>query len=167
MEGLPQRKANRLKQYDYSRPGFYFVTVCAKDMRCCFGEVIKGEMILNEWGKIAEKFWKEIPKYYKGISLDVFRVMPNHVHGIIVIGDVGADIIRPYKRPSISQMVGSFKRVSSKAIHITDNNFAWHKSFYDHVIRKEESLDKIREYIINNPLKWKLDKYHPKNTIIR
>jgi putative transposase len=125
---------------------------------------------LNEQGKIVENFWKDIPKHYLDVSLDVFVIMPNHIHGILIIAPVGAAIGRPQEkagnaRPySLNTIIGSYKNIASKFIHQSGlPNFQWQKSFHDHVIRKDESLDKIREYIQNNPKQWELDEENPKN----
>ena len=79
-----------LKSYDYSKPGAYFITICTHNPLCTFGEIVNGEMILNEFGKIAQQYWLEIPKHFLNIELDEFNIMPNHIHGIIFITDVGA-----------------------------------------------------------------------------
>ena len=81
-----KRRSIRLKGYAYSSAGAYFVTICAQDRECLFGGIEKGEMILNDAGKMIRTIWDEIPKYYPGIAIDVFQMMPNHVHGIIIVG---------------------------------------------------------------------------------
>lgn len=128
---------------------------------------------MSENGKIVEECWLGIPLHYENVSIDSAHiVMPNHLHGIIIIEPVGAvtnrprnraDDIRPYNNTNLSAVVGSFKKAASKLIHAEYTAFDWQKSFYDHVIRKDESLDKIREYIRNNPLKWELDRNNPSN----
>jgi len=165
---IKNRKTIRLKSFDYSQPGFYFVTVCVQDRKCWFGEIVNGEMTLNGPGKIVEQYWKEIPSHYPNIQLDSFVIMPNHLHGIVIIDSVGAASGRPQAGNAhpynLSSIIGSFKNISSKSIHKADlPDFSWQKSFYDHVIRQDESLDKIREYIVNNPKQWELDKENPKN----
>ncbi len=156
------RKHNRLKEFDYSRAGYYFVTVCVQDRICCFGEIVGGEMVLNGHGKTIEKFWKQIPEHYQNTSLDIFQIMPNHVHGIIIIVPVGADNIRPYR--GLPKIIGYFKQAASKNLRLIGlPNFSWQKSFYDHVIRDDADLNRIREYIGNNPKQWELDKENPKN----
>jgi len=154
------RKTNRLSKFDYSQPGYYFVTVCTDNRKECFGKVENGVMILNTEGKIAEKSWKNTPECYQGVDIDEFAVMPNHIHGIVIIRERQAEGLHY----TLSQIVGSYKNVVSKNIHAQGNiQFGWQPSFYDHVIRKDESLDKIREYIRNNPLKWELDRNNPSN----
>lgn len=175
--GLPQwhmgyiRKQNRLTKYDYSQSGYYFVTVCTDNRIEFFGSIEGQKMILNNLGIIAEQFWKEIPNHYNNTELDEFVIMPNHMHGILVIKpDVSLGLAGlptrkqadglPY---SLSQIIGSYKNVVTKLARQPNPVFSWQPSFYDHVIRKEESLDKIREYILSNPLKWELDRNSPSN----
>ena len=95
---IKNRKTIRLKKYNYSQPGYYFVTICVQNHNCYFGDVINGEMVLNRYGDIAEKFWEEIPKHYKDVSLDLFVTMPNHIHGIVIIAPVGAAIGQPARK---------------------------------------------------------------------
>ena len=154
------RKINRLIKYDYSQPGYYFVTICTSNRVECFGNVENGVMVLNQDGQAAEKHWIDSPAHYKNVDIDEFIVMPNHLHGIIIIKDSKIEGLQN----NLSKIVGSYKNVVTKEIHKKGNqNFAWQASFYDHVIRKDESLDKIREYIKNNPLKWELDRNNLSN----
>lgn len=154
------RKINRLTKYDYSQPGYYFVTICTDNKIEYFGEIKNGIMVLNSAGNIAKQFWENTPLCYQNTDIDAFIVMPNHVHGIIIIQDRQAKGLHY----SLSQIVGSYKNAVTKSIRAQTNiEFSWQPSFYDHVIRKDESLDKIREYIKNNPLKWELDKNDPSN----
>lgn len=81
----PDRKPNRLPCYDYSLPGWYFITICTKDKQEWFGKVIRNKMLLNKYGKIAKQCWQEIPNYFDNIIIDVYQIMPNHIHGIIII----------------------------------------------------------------------------------
>lgn len=125
-----------------------------------FGQVQNGKMELNELGEVAKAVWVRTPSQYSSIGIDEFIVMPNHIHGIIIIQDV---VQAPGLRPSLSQVVGSYKNVVTKLARQKQKEFSWQPSFYDHVIRKDESLDKIREYIFNNPLKWELDRNNLSN----
>jgi len=122
-------------------------------------------MILNKYGKIVEKYWREIADYYKHIKLDEYVVMPNHLHGILVIERRDGSRPVPTERiKTLSGLIGAFKTTSSKLIHGRElNNFAWQRSFYDHVIRDEKSLDNIRRYIRYNPLQWAVDRENGKN----
>ena len=192
---MKNRKANRLKGYDYSRDNLYFVTSCVKDMVCCFGRVGTGcdlsgdnagtdrvqtgrglsaqepRMILNEYGKIAEDYWYWLGEQYPYIILHEFIVMPNHMHGIIEINRdaiavrtgrvrTGRDLSLLPKIKSLSEIMGAYKMKVSKEIHLAgDPEFAWHRSFHDHIIRDEKSYENISSYIINNPNSWDQDKF--------
>ena len=162
---MHHRKVNRLQGCDYSEVGYYFVTICVQNMIEWFGEVRDGKIILSEYGRIAEKIWLEIPKYYKYVGLDEFIVMPNHIHGMIIINDydVGTEQCSvPTKRKYglLSKVVKSFKEVFVKTIRRQYNipDFQWQRSFYDHIIRNEESLHEIRNYIRYNSSKWEYDR---------
>ncbi|MFH1799184.1 MAG: transposase [Candidatus Omnitrophota bacterium] len=169
MRTSPIRKShNRLQGYNYSQPNYYFVTTCVENKREWFGKILNNEMILNSYGKIVLKHLEELPGRYKNIDLDTFVVMPNHVHAIVIIvcdnklpgnSQVCRDRrARLYdQKKSLSKIIGDVKSFSSREINkITpvQNKFKWQRSFYDHVIRNEQSLQKIREYIINNPANW-------------
>jgi REP element-mobilizing transposase RayT len=170
----------RLRGYDYSRAGAYFVTICAQGRECLFGEIVDGEMLLNEFGGCVVRWWDDIPRHFVGVDTDAFVVMPNHVHGIIVI--VGAGLPRPYgtiathtamgaetaplrgRRPSLGNIVAYFKYQTTKTINEmrqTPSAPVWQRNYYEHIIRDEEPLNRIREYIINNPLQWALDRENP------
>ena len=163
-----QRKPNRLYEYDYSSDGLYFVTSCVHDKVCCFGEIIDEDMHLNECGKIAEEKWLWLGKQYPYIFLHSFVIMPNHMHGIIeidkhykpelleqmIVGtdhdlslqrDLSLDVQgKPIKIKSLSELMGAYKTTSSKKIHLTGyNDFFWHRSFHDHIIRDAKSLENI------------------------
>ncbi len=167
-----ERKTNRLKNFDYSAPNYYFVTICVKERKELFGEVENQGMRLNTIGKIAQDFWQKIPEHYLNVKLDECIFMPNHMHGILIFQPVraGIDLCNPMMEAGslrygdLSQVVAAFKSISSKAIRKAGlADFNWQKSFYDHVIRKDKSVDRIREYIRNNPLKWELDRNNLEN----
>jgi REP element-mobilizing transposase RayT len=140
-----------------------------------FGEILDGEMLLNEWGNVVEDCWNEVPSHFKHVELDAFVIMPNHVHGIIIIADythVGAGSPRPYNKNvsgtkhTLGQIVAYFKYQSSKRINLirgTPGMRLWQRNYYEHIIRDEKDLDEIREYIVNNPIKWVLDDENPTN----
>ncbi len=170
----PERKPLRLKKYDYSSAWYYFVTICTKNRINYFWEIIDWKMILNEYWKIAEKFWKQILFYYQNIELDEFVIMPNHIHWIIII--VGNEYFRSdvreikgneniYSLPNLSNIIKWFKIWYTNEIrkNYNDFEFFWHKSFFDKIIQNEEQLLKTREYIENNPLKWEFDVNNPIN----
>lgn len=166
------RKPLRLRDYDYSNEGFYYVTICTQNKIAYFGEIIDEKMILNSNGRIAENYWKQIPKRYQNITLDSYIIMPNHIHGIIIIREVDktghCPVTTDNKRGGgakyglLSKVINSFKGIVTKSIKKTPDglDFAWQRSFYEHVIRNEEALLKIREYIENNTLQWQLDEYY-------
>ena len=159
---MRKRKTVRLKEYDYSQAGHYFVTVCAKGRVEWFGHVEDGKMVLNERGVTVERCWNEILRHFPDVDLDAFVVMPNHVHGVIIINPVGnrhaCSIQRQYQKLPV--IMGSFKSAVSKWIHTAgpgNKGFQWQKSYHDHIIRNEESLQRVREYIANNPALWAQD----------
>ncbi len=173
---LKQRKQNRLRNYDYSQAGYYFVTVCTQSKQEWLGKIDKGEIILNGYGVIAAYYWEKIPKHYPNVILDEWIIMPNHIHGIVVItpsvsASVGTEQCSVptntrTKNVSLSQIIKSFKGVTIKRVRseFGDIRFAWQRSFYEHVIRNETSLHRIREYIINNPKQWDIDIENTQNS---
>jgi putative transposase len=178
------RRSIRLKGYDYTQAGAYFVTICTKDRACLFGDVADGVMRLNQMGHIVRQCWLAIPNHVPHVLLDEFVVMPNHVHGILVImptHDVGATHASPLHlqnddtptRPrgpqprSVASIVGSFKSAAAKRINEhrgTPGAPIWQRNYYEHIIRDDESLNLIRNYIADNPLRWQIDAENP-NTI--
>ncbi len=164
------RRSIRLRDYDYARAGAYFITVCAHNRECLFGEIIDGEIRLNAFGELAQFCWDDLPKHYPNVELDAFVIMPNHVHGIIVLTDsVGAGL-RPapttmkFKRHGLTEIVRALKSFSARRINESKSSQGtqvWQRNYYEHIIRNERDLNTIREYIVNNPLKWELDEYNP------
>jgi len=159
-----ERKLNRLKKYDYSQPGNYYITICVHSelrWKNVFGKIYDGKMELNEYGEIVLKQWLWVAERYKHIILDEWVIMPDHFHAIVkivhtelenfIVG-TGRDLsLRKYK--PLSQIIGAFKTTTSKMIHINGyNNFTWQRSYYDHIIRNNNALLQIRKYIINNPV---------------
>ena len=167
---LRYRRLNRLKDYDYSQPGAYFVTVCTKNRSCLFGEIYNDRMRLSSYGEIIRLSWFDLPQHYTNVELDAFVIMPNHIHGIIFLTDVGAgfkpaptDFPRD-KRHGLPEIIRAFKTFSSRQINKFRNmpgTSVWQRNYYEHVIRRDESLAQIREYIETNPLRWALDKENP------
>lgn len=177
------RRSIRLQNYDYSQSGFYFITICTEDRACILGEIIQGEMVLNELGAIVQKAW-DTPSNYPNVEMDAFVVMPNHVHGIVWIQEsigaihhsVGAIHESPLTEPPehnpyrnerrkmlLSKIVGKFKMVSAKQINIARNSEGirvWQRNYYEHIIRDEKSYLRILDYIQTNPAKWSCDKFH-------
>lgn len=161
---IHHRRSIRLKEYDYAEVGAYFVTICAFQRDCLFGEVVGGEMQLNEFGMILEDAWADLPKHYSHAELDQFVIMPNHVHGIVVVKEMAETSPKQHGFPEI---IRAFKSFSAKRINQLRNNAGcpvWQRNYYERVIRNESELTRAREYIVNNPLKWELDKENPINT---
>jgi putative transposase len=170
---MKYRRSLRLQSYDYTAIGGYFVTVRAKGGKCVFGEVVNNAMCLNGCGKIVEACWAAIPNHFDGVELDVFVVMPNHIHGIVQIIDraVGAQHAAPpqqskvpfrsnVKPGSLGAIVRSFKSASARQINGLRNlqeGEVWQRNYYEHVIRDDHSLERIRDYIANNPARWAED----------
>jgi putative transposase len=165
---LPQRKSMHLRDYDYANPGYYFVTICTRDKRCLFGDVVADEMILNEVGLIVDACWRAIPDHFAMVVLDQHVAMPNHVHGIVGLGDIvrarHASPLRDDRCVSLGDVIGSFKSAVTRQLRLLPGMAGasiWQRNYYDHVIRSEASLHAIREYIINNPAQWAMDKENP------
>ena len=163
-----RRRSIRLRGYDYSQAGAYFVTIVTRNRECLFGEVVEDLMRLNDAGRMVAQCWHELAAHFPHLELDEFVVMPNHVHGIIT---VGAPFMAPYGPGAINQgainraptglgeIVRSFKAVATRRIRQAGVlAFAWQRNYYEHIIRDEASLNRIREYIANNPLQWELDR---------
>jgi REP element-mobilizing transposase RayT len=173
----------RLPKRNYAANGYYFVTICTSQKICYFGNIVNYQMQLSSVGKIAQKFWLEIPQHSKYTYLDEYIIMPNHVHGIIAIDnpnnpcrDVACYVSTPNddddlsqimsqlspKSGSLSTIIRSYKSSVTRWCKQNNyNNFTWQPRFYEHIIRNNESLDNTRKYIINNPLKWSKDKNNP------
>ena len=166
-----RRRTIRLQDYDYSQAGAYFITVCTKNRERLFGDVVGETMNLSVVGKMAKMFFEAIPSHFQSVALDEFIVMPNHLHGIIIIQNVGVQNFEPLQKQNIFQHIipkslGSIIRTYKSAVtHWCRNNgygnFVWQRNYHEHIIRKEEALNCIREYIMTNPLSWDLDKENP------
>jgi REP element-mobilizing transposase RayT len=167
------RRSVRLKEYDYSRAGAYFITICTYNKECILGNVLNGEILLSKYGVIVENEWMKTSEIRTNVILDKYVVMPNHIHGIIIILDDGRDtehrvpIFEQFGKPisnSIPTIIRSCKAVTTKLINEIRKSYGktvWQSRFYDHIIRNRNELDKIRQYIINNPLQWEFDKENP------
>ena len=167
---INHRRSIRLRDYDYSGAGAYFVTICAVNRECLFGEVLDGSMQPNEAGLIVEECWQTIPHHFSHIDLDEMAVMPNHIHGIIVLTPgtaCRAPTVESFGCPvagSLPTIVRSFKSAVTKRINeLRENRGApvWQRNYYEHVIRDENDLHSIRQYIADNPVKWADDENHP------
>ena len=190
------RRSIRLAGYDYSQAGLYFVTICCEDKMCRFGQVKNGTMVLNEYGQIAHDEWVKTAQIRPNVQLHEFVVMPNHIHGIIQLLDIGRGELHspdnnelhspdnnelhlydennwgvcktPLRGPSqtIGAIVRGYKSSVTKQINLLCAFDApiklWQRNYYDHIIRNEQSYQRISEYIINNPTKWEDDKFYKK-----
>ena len=169
-----QRRSIRLKDYDYSQAGAYFITICTYNKVYLFGEVVNGETVLNEYSKVVQEEWYRSAEIRYEVELDAFVVMPNHIHGIATI--VGAQGLAPLQHGhpplqrrlrSLSTFITGFKSAVTRRINDlrgTPYSPIWQRNYYEHVIRNEDDLDEIREYMVNNPLKWDLDSENPNNS---
>jgi putative transposase len=173
------RRSIRLPEYDYSQEGAYYITICTQYRKCLFGEIRNGKIALSECGRIVDDWWQQIPVQYSGVVLDEYVIMPNHIHAIIIInGDavnpVGAIHELPLQRRvkrrvmALPKIIGYFKMNSARQInqmHNTPGCPVWQRNYWEHIIRNERSLYKIREYIRNNPLYWATDDENPEHII--
>ena len=199
---IHHRRSIRLKGYDYTQQGAYFVTICTHQRNCLFGEIVDGEMKLNTNGEIARGSWLSIPRHFQNVELDEFVIMPNHLHGIILIVNnsevefsevegealaisndqnqqnlsrqcfaptvnTGETIkINGTKPQSLAAIIQNYKSVSTRQINRINKaqgSVIWQRNYYEHIIRDEEALNNIRQYIFNNPINWVEDKENPAN----
>jgi len=162
------RRSIRLKGYDYTQAGAYFVTVCVQNHECLFGQILDNNMRLNHAGVIVQTVWNELPVHYTHVQLDQFVAMPNHVHGIVILTDVGAGFKPvPTRRHGLQEIIRAFKTFSSRRINQLrgiPGIPVWQRNYYEHIIRHEPELNRIREYIQTNPLRWELDRENPQRT---
>ncbi len=217
------RRSIRLRGFDYTREGAYFVTICTRERACLFGEVVDGEMRMNEAGRTAQTVWHGLPDHYPNVELDAWVVMPNHVHGIVVLvdpapvvtavgagsvgagsvgagsvgaGSVGAGSVGAGFKPAptiptaghhpapmmptaadypvpapavttrhgLSEIVRAFKTFSARHINTwrgTPGVSVWQRNYYEHIIRDDAALHRIRDYIATNPAHWADDAENP------
>ncbi len=166
------RRSIRLKGYDYSQEGAYFVTIVTWRRDFLFGEIVNGEMILNEHGQIADECWREIPNHFPHVELGAYVIMPNHMHGIILINDdVGARHASPLQKTpngvskgSLGAIIGSYKSAVTRLIGRELNETGiWQRNYYEHIIRNDNDLQNKTDYIEANPLLWEQDHENPVN----
>lgn len=209
------RRSIRLKGYDYSQAGAYFVSICTQNRECVFGEIVAGKMVLNDAGRMVESVWGGLPVRFDHIELDEFIVMPNHIHGIFVLRrrgescirpdcnndyksvekQLGEHKVRPYGRPdspgdqtlgehevrpygtlpnTVGRIIQAFKSITTHEYTIGVKQYGWppypvklwQRNFYEHIIRDENELNRIREYIQKNPIKWEFDRENPDVSIL-
>jgi len=163
-------ETTRLPDYDYSQEGAYYITICTKNHEQLFGRVSGDKVELSQIGRFALNCWKTIPDHFPNVYIDFVIIMPNHIHGILFINNVSPTQetlcatslhsgISP-KSGTISTIIRSFKSAVTFLCNKNNLVFAWQPRFYEHIIRNETELFRVREYIMNNPLKWSLDKFN-------
>jgi len=172
---LPERKSIRLREYDYASAGAYFVTICTKAHAYSLGSVINDRVGLNPYGHIVAECWRWLDHHYPTVTLDEWVIMPNYLHGIVVLTNDHVHDRLPQaasrtpdsapcsgvvvKKKPLGQIVGSFKARSARMInHMrrSGDGSIWHRNYYEHIIRDEYELCEIRQYIQANPIEWSL-----------
>jgi REP element-mobilizing transposase RayT len=173
------RQSIRLRDYNYSQPGYYFLTICTYKKQCWFGEIKNDQMYINQIGKIVANEWLNTPKIRPNFQLDEWVIMPNHLHGIVIINERISGLVdekitlwgarnAPLRQEpnSISSFVAGFKSAATKRINLLRDNRdipIWQRNYYESIIRDEQSLITIQEYIKNNPCQWQKDSDNPVN----
>jgi putative transposase len=163
------RKNIRLKNYDYTQEGAYYITICVHDNKCLFGKIKNEKMNLNVQGEMVQNEWLKTQVIRSNVILDEFVIMPNHFHGILVIvDDLGkatrrvAPTSKTLLPNSVGSIIGQFKSAVTKKIRTSGiPDFKWQRNYYDRVIRDEKELNAVRKYIFYNPNKWEWDKLNP------
>lgn len=163
----------RAQWWDYGWNGAYFITICTQEREHYFGKIADAQMIPSESGRIAETIWNEIPKQFKYAELGDFVVMPNHIHGILILNKTGTASEtnpnhtggvtgekNPMLHENVSRIVRWYKGRCTFEIRKINAGFGWQSRFHDHIIRNDAEYQRISDYIINNPSKWGDDKFH-------
>lgn len=148
-------ESTRLRGRNYASNGGYFITICTHGREKFLGQIVAGKMQLNDYGTIVEKCWFDLPNHYKNIVLDAFVVMPDHIHAIIIVDNGVETGLRPV---STCEIVRALKSFSSRRMNELDHSAGktrWQMHFHDHIIRNDQELCRIRQYILNNPSAWK------------
>lgn len=160
------RRSIRLRGYDYSQNGVYFVTLCTQNRECLFGRIVGGEIRLNDFGMIISDTWIWMKKQYDYVDLGEFVIMPNHFHGLLLIHKCrGGSRTAPTERSKpLGRLLGVFKTVSTKRINgirQTPGVAVWQRNYYEHIVRDDDESSRIREYTIGNPANWDHDEDNP------
>ena len=158
---IHHRRSVRFQGYDYSRAGAYFVTICTHRRACLFGEVVDEAVHLNQIGQMVQVIWDGLPNRFAGLELDVRIVLPNHLHGILLLDGTG--------QVPLGQIIGAYKSlvVREYAAGVEARRWGryqgqlWQRNYYEHIVRHEAELSRVREYIVTNPMQWELDEYNP------
>ena len=169
-----QRRSIRLPHYDYGDAAAYFITLTVHNRACIFGNVADGAMVLNDTGTIIVPEWSRTPIIRSQVALDEYVVMPNHFHALVAIerSRRGVSHTPSDKFHSPSQTLGAivrgFKSATTKSInelHGTPGSVLWQRNYYEHVVRSDKELQCVREYIVNNPIQWALDRENPEKGV--
>ena len=169
------RRSIRYPRYDYTNPGAYFITICTNQRYCLFGDIVDRKMYENIYGATVRATWQRLPSYFKNLTLDVFVVMPNHIHGILCLEEplerMQIDDYPSYfdqkkgtYSGSIPAIIQNFKSISTRKINQLRGSklpLVWQRNFYDHINRNDQSLNRIRQYILENPYRWEEDEENP------
>ena len=169
----PERRSIRLATFDYSQPGSYFITICAFCKKCLFGTVENGGVRLSGIGEVARRCWMDIPNHFPNIKIDAFVVMPNHMHGIVIIQERARRAVplpvtlEAFQKPvagSIPTIVRSYKAGVSKLVRDATGNRefrVWQSNYFERVLRDGEEFNNAFRYVRENPSMWHLDKENP------
>ena len=181
---IQRRRSIRLKGYAYSQAGAYFVSIVTQGRECCFGDVIGKDMRLNDAGRMAHRVWESLPLRFPGVETDYFVVMPNHLHGIVIMNNLprnpgggaavkdraaAGDRATTRVAPTLGRVVGAYKSLTTleytRGVKTcnwpTFEGRLWQRNYYEHIVRDDESLSRIRQYISDNPAQWMFDKENP------
>ena len=176
---LRTRKEIRWRGYDYSSRGIYFVTICAFERRAIFGEISSDGFIPSALGRIVSEYWFDLRKHHIGLELDAFVVMPNHIHGILILNSLKTNVIeksegndvavgaglRPARRnPSVSGIIRAFKTFSALKINSargTTGRPVWQRNYFERVVRNGKEMENVQRYIFENPARWEFDRENP------
>ncbi|HAJ65870.1 MAG TPA: hypothetical protein DCM61_04740 [Clostridiales bacterium] len=161
---LPQRKATRLKGYDYSSPGVYFITICTQNRKCMLSDLVVGEGLappetrLSEIGRIAEEQILALEERFPSVSIDRYVVMPNHIHILLLLREQAGGAS---PSPTVPQVIGTFKSITTRLNRAYGaEGLVFQRSFHDHVVRGEADYREIWDYIDSNPARWQEDRFY-------
>ncbi len=166
---LPQRKPLRLKDRDYSAPGFYFITICTQGKIEWLGHIVNNEICLSPAGRIVQSIWDSLPSRFPGLDVDGFMVMPNHIHGIILLTEhLRYNKPGEAQKPTLSKVVDLYKGAATYLIrrNAAIPEFSWQKSYNDIITCNERALRLTRRYIAKNPERWIANRFHPRNKVV-
>ena len=171
---LHHRRSIRLQGYDYTKIGAYFVTICTFQREALFGDVIDGQMQLNRIGQIITSLWQAIPHHFPNVKLDEFVLMPNHLHGIVIIAkqemqanSTNKELVpQGTKSNSLGAIIQNFKSISTRKINRINHNTGnpiWQRNYYEQIIEDDRTFQNIRQYITDNPRNWQSDRLTPEH----